>query len=145
MGSCAKALIALEERGKWEDERAVAVMEAYVKSAPHQDILLTQDRLLNHTHPLRDHKSANERYSVLRLIDTVMAKYREALRKQHEETQGFLSRFISYFDGEKDPRNLMVVFSILRVPMTEWNIGADAQVIISSCYGPWRLTALGSV
>jgi DNA repair/transcription protein MET18/MMS19 len=39
-----------------------------------------------------------------------------------------MSKFISYFEGEKDPRNLMVVFSILRVPMTEWSIGADAQV-----------------
>jgi len=39
-----------------------------------------------------------------------------------------MSRFISYFDGEKDPRNLMVVFSILKVPMTEWTIEADAQV-----------------
>jgi hypothetical protein len=44
-----------------------------------------------------------------------------------------MSQFILYFDGEKDPRNLMVVFSILRVPMTEWNIGADAQVCPLLC------------
>lgn len=51
-----------------------------------------------------------------------------ALRILHDQDPDFMSRFILYFDGEKDPRNLMVVFSILRVPMTEWNIGADAQV-----------------
>lgn len=51
-----------------------------------------------------------------------------ALRNLHDTTPDFMSRFISYFDGEKDPRNLMVVFSILKVPMAEWNIGADAQV-----------------
>lgn len=50
----------------------------------------------------------------------------------HETTPGFLSRFISYFDGEKDPRNLMVAFSILKVPMTEWTIGADAQVSLAT-------------
>ena len=52
----------------------------------------------------------------------------EALRNLHDTNPDFMSRFISYFDGEKDPRNLMVVFSILKVPMTEWTIGADAQV-----------------
>lgn len=53
-----------------------------------------------------------------------------AVLSVHETSSGFLSRFISYFDGEKDPRNLMVVFSILKVPMTEWTVGADAQVIL---------------
>jgi DNA repair/transcription protein MET18/MMS19 len=53
-----------------------------------------------------------------------------ALRQLHESDHEFMSHFILYFDGEKDPRNLMVVFSILRVPMTEWSIGADAQVIL---------------
>jgi DNA repair/transcription protein MET18/MMS19 len=56
------------------------------------------------------------------------ANQRKALRTSHDSTPDFMTRFISYFDGEKDPRNLMVVFSILRVPMTEWSIGADAQV-----------------
>lgn len=39
-----------------------------------------------------------------------------------------MGRFIAYFDGEKDPRNLMIVFSILLVPMVEWDISAVAQV-----------------
>ena len=46
----------------------------------------------------------------------------------HAENGKFLSRFITYFDGEKDPRNLMVVFSILRVVMTEWDISSCIQV-----------------
>lgn len=46
----------------------------------------------------------------------------------HNSDIDFMARFISYFDGEKDPRNLMVIFSILRVPMTEWDISTDAQV-----------------
>lgn len=39
-----------------------------------------------------------------------------------------MPRFITYFDGEKDPRNLMIVFSVLLVPMVEWDVSADAQV-----------------
>lgn len=53
-----------------------------------------------------------------------------AVHSVHETTPDFLARFISYFDGEKDPRNLMIVFSILKVPMTEWNVGTDAQVSV---------------
>lgn len=31
--------------------------------------------------------------------------------------------------GEKDPRNLMIVFSILRVIMVEWDISGHAEVL----------------
>jgi DNA repair/transcription protein MET18/MMS19 len=69
-----------------------------------------------------------------------MAKYRNALKEHHEARPDFLSRFIAYFDGEKDPRNLMVVFSILRVPMTEWNIGADAQELFDAVFNYFPIT-----
>lgn len=52
----------------------------------------------------------------------------EVLQKIHEAEQDFLPRLIAYFDGEKDPRNLMIVFSILRVVMVEWDVSAEASV-----------------
>jgi DNA repair/transcription protein MET18/MMS19 len=52
----------------------------------------------------------------------------KAIYNLHKVDPDFLSRFISYFDGEKDPRNLMVVFSILTVVMTEWDNLTNVQV-----------------
>ncbi|KAF2636191.1 ARM repeat-containing protein [Massarina eburnea CBS 473.64] len=124
VGSCAKGLIALEERGKWDHERVQTIMET----------------LLANTAPLRQYKQQSERYPALRLVDILMASYRDALKALHEATPDFLPRFIAYFDGEKDPRNLMMVFSILKVPMTEWSIGADAQDLFDAVFNYFPIT-----
>lgn len=35
---------------------------------------------------------------------------------------------VDLVSGERDPRNLMIVFSILRVVMMEWDISGHTQV-----------------
>jgi Dos2-interacting transcription regulator of RNA-Pol-II len=48
--------------------------------------------------------------------------------EMHNSDPQLLPRFISYFDGEKDPRNLMIIFGVLNVIMTEWDASSCVQV-----------------
>jgi DNA repair/transcription protein MET18/MMS19 len=124
VGSSARALLALEERGKWDPETAQKVMRTF----------------LDHTHPLKQFKLQTERYPVIQLIDLLLAKYREPVRQLHENDGEFMAGFISYFEGEKDPRNLMVVFSLLQVPMAEWDIQANAQDMFEAAFNYFPIT-----
>lgn len=117
-GASARALLALEERGKWDSEMAQRVMETF----------------LDHASPLSDFKTQTERFAVLQLFDRIFAKYRGPLKELHERDNEVTGKLISCFIGEKDPRNLMIVFSILQVPMTEWNVKAFAQDLFDSVF-----------
>lgn len=45
--------------------------------------------------------------------------------------KNFLDGYVSLADGEKDPRNLMVVFAITRVILIEFDISAHVEVYLS--------------
>lgn len=124
IGSSARALIALEERGKWDAESA-------------QKICLT---FLNHVNPLKQVKLQTDRYPIVQLFDLLMAKYRKPLSSLHENDPQFMGKFISFFDGEKDPRNLMMIFSILYVPMMEWDVHAYAQDLFEAVFNYFPVT-----
>jgi DNA repair/transcription protein MET18/MMS19 len=42
--------------------------------------------------------------------------------------------------GEKDPRNLMLIFSMLRVIMIEWDITKHAETMFDSVYAYFPIT-----
>lgn len=118
IGASARALLALEERGKWDSETAQKVMETF----------------LNHASPLSEFKTQTERFAVLQLYDRLFAKYRGPLKELYQKDNDVLEKLISSFVGEKDPRNLMIVFSILQVTMTEWDVKAYAQDLFDSVF-----------
>ena len=62
---------------------------------------------------------------MLELLNDLMSKRRDALRKLADEAIVGITDLVA---NEKDPRNLMVVFSILRVIIVEWDIKAHAEV-----------------
>ena len=118
IGSAARSLIALEGLGKWDEETAQSVAVAFV----------------SHANPLKQFKLQTDRHAAVRLFDLLMAKYRTALSKVHDRDDNFMTEFVTFFDGEKDPRNLMTIFSILYVPMIEWDVHAHARELFEAVF-----------
>lgn len=118
IGSSARALIALEDRGKWDEQTTQKVASTF----------------LDHVNPLKQIKLQTDRHAVIQLFDVLMAKYRISLQHMHERDGEFMSNLVSFFDGEKDPRNLMMIFSILHVPMIEWDVHANAQDLFEAVF-----------
>lgn len=70
-----------------------------------------------------------QRLQILELLNDLMSKHRNALKELGNESVVGVTDLVI---GEKDPRNLMVIFSILKVVMVEWEISGHAEVRLSS-------------
>lgn len=70
-----------------------------------------------------------QRLQILELLNDLMSKHRNALKKLGNESIVGITDLVI---GEKDPRNLMVIFSILKVVMMEWDTSGHAEVRLSS-------------
>lgn len=66
-----------------------------------------------------------QRLQVLELLNALMSRHRDALKEMGNESLIGITDLVS---GEKDPRNLMIIFSILKVVMVEWDISGHAEV-----------------
>ena len=95
---------------------------------------------LAHTSPLKQFKLQTDRLAIIQLFDLLIAKYRTPSQQLQEGDPELMSNFISYFEGEKDPRNLMIIFSILHVPMTEWDVHANAQDLFEAVFNYFPIT-----
>ena len=56
-----------------------------------------------------------------------MLNHRSALREMGDDS---IVGIVDLMTGEKDPRNLMLVFSILKVVMVEWDISNHTEVCV---------------
>ncbi|KAM5436885.1 hypothetical protein McanMca71_002003 [Microsporum canis] len=79
----------------------------------------------------------SQRLQVLHLLNELMNKNRGAIRDMNDES---LIGIVDLVSGERDPRNLMVVFSILRVVMMEWDILGHTQELFDAAYNYFPIT-----
>ena len=85
--------------------------------------------MLEHFQDLQIRPQA-QRLQILELLHDLMLKHRNALNDLGTESIVGITDLVS---GEKDPRNLMFIFSIFRVVMMEWDISAHAEVCLITC------------
>ena len=67
----------------------------------------------------------SERFQAFDLFNSLMHNFRPALQMLGPET---INGLVSMYAGEKDPRNLMVIFSIMHVVIAEWDFQAHVEV-----------------
>lgn len=71
-------------------------------------------------------RSQSQRLQILELLHELMSHHRSALKDMGAESLVGITDLVS---GEKDPRNLMIIFSVLKVVMVEWDVVGHAEVI----------------
>ena len=72
-------------------------------------------------------RSPKERLPIFELLNELMFQHRTALKDMGDE---FVIGVTDLVSGEKDPRNLMIIFSVLKAVMVEWDISGRAEVRI---------------
>ncbi|PLB50722.1 ARM repeat-containing protein [Aspergillus steynii IBT 23096] len=82
-------------------------------------------------------RSQSQRFQVYQLLNELMSNHRAAL---HEMGEDSLVGTVDIMTGEKDPRNLMLVFSILKVVMVEWDVSNHAELLFDSVYNYFPIT-----
>ncbi|KAJ5232969.1 hypothetical protein N7468_005925 [Penicillium chermesinum] len=94
-----------------------------------------------------EHLQALDRFTVELATETAQALFRNFQDLQsRSQTQRFhmgdesLVGVVDLMTGEKDPRNLMIVFSILKVVMMEWDISNHAELLFDSVYNYFPIT-----
>ncbi|BFZ62177.1 hypothetical protein YB2330_003259 [Saitoella coloradoensis] len=75
------------------------------------------------------------RFLIWALIDGLMTNQRKALKKMGDR---FVKGLIKVMQGEKDPRNLMIAFSVMKVVLVEWEIEKHVEELfdVTYCYFP---------
>ncbi|KIV77463.1 hypothetical protein PV11_09256 [Exophiala sideris] len=92
--------------------------------------------MFEHFNDLQSRNQAG-RYRVLQLLNELLERHRKAVRDMGDES---LVGIVDLVVGEKDPRNLMLIFSMLRVLMIEWDITKHVEIMFDSVYAYFPIT-----
>ncbi|KAL3478984.1 ARM repeat-containing protein [Aspergillus californicus] len=82
-------------------------------------------------------RAQSQRFQVYQLINEMMSNHRAVL---HEMGDTSLVGTVDLMTGEKDPRNLMLVFSILKVIMVEWDVSNHVELLFDAVYNYFPIT-----
>lgn len=82
-------------------------------------------------------KKQSERYHVYLLLNDLLSRYRKAMLDMGDKS---LLGYVQVVGGEKDPRNLMLIFSMLRVFMVEWDISQHVDLVFDAVYAYFPIT-----
>ncbi|KAL9630082.1 MAG: hypothetical protein Q9204_004905 [Flavoplaca sp. TL-2023a] len=117
-GGAIGGLRKLQSLSRFNKEMAIMTFRAFVEHF--QDLMI------------RPHA---QRLQVLELLNDLLLNHRPALKSLGDEAIVGITDLVS---GEKDPRSLMIIFSILQVLMVEWDVAAKAETLLDSafCYFP---------
>lgn len=85
---------------------------------------------------MSDRKQA-ERYQVYVLLNELLSNHRQAMLDMGDQS---LLGYTHVVGGEKDPRNLMLIFSMLRVFMIEWDISKHVDTMFDAVYAYFPIT-----
>ncbi|SCZ87643.1 BZ3500_MvSof-1268-A1-R1_Chr2-2g05109 [Microbotryum saponariae] len=115
--SCASALAALTESPTFGTGEGVQVARALFASIDLQ------------TYPQAS------RFVVYQLVDALMSRSRPALKRLGRE---FIKGYSRMVEGEKDPRNLMLSFNLIRVILLEFDLTGSIEDLfdVTFCYFP---------
>ena len=77
----------------------------------------------------------DRRFQAVQVLHALMASHRPALKALGVESA---TGIVEIVNGEKDPRNLMIIFSILEVVIAEWDVAPLSEALFDSvfCYFP---------
>ncbi|KAL8759828.1 MAG: hypothetical protein Q9199_000475 [Rusavskia elegans] len=117
-GGAVGGLRRLQSLGRFNREMAIMTFRALVEHF--QDLMI------------RPHA---QRLQILELLNDLMLNHRGPLKSLGDDAIVGITDLVS---GEKDPRSLMIIFSVLQVIMVEWGIAAKAETLFDSafCYFP---------
>ncbi|RDW81670.1 MET18/MMS19 family protein [Aspergillus mulundensis] len=82
-------------------------------------------------------RAQSQRFQVYQLLNELMSNHRSVLHNMGDTS---LVGTVDLMTGEKDPRNLMLVFSILKVIMVEWDISRHVELLFDSVYNYFPIT-----
>lgn len=84
----------------------------------------------------------SQRHEILELLHDLMFNHRPALKELENE---FVIGMTDLVSGEKDPRNLMIIFSMLKAVMVEWDISGYTEVSYFFIFCKFLLTSSAGI